>query len=206
MTEEKYSQFDYVKYKNSSHLIDMIEKQNALDNFLDVQKNGKEMKFGKSLSGIRGRHIIQECVSSRECYSISLIVANKKINFIVVQKTLLPNDIGIFFPSYIHSQQHVIGKDQDNYIRAREVLGDDNFETFMSQMHKIIDASNMKLSVLNITFVPYGPRKAYLFDIHFRLAGGVTKGVKVDPLEKKDEHFRRILFKDIDYHSIWEYV
>lgn len=206
MTEEKYSQFDYMKYKNSSHLIDMIEKHDGLNDFLNIQKNGKEMKFGKSLSGIRGRHIIQECVSSRECYSISLIVSNKKIYFIVVQKTLLPNDIGIFFPSYIHSQQHVIGKNEDNYYRAREVLGNDNFESFMTQMYQIINASDMKLAVLNITFVPYGPKKSYLFDIHFRLAGGVTKGVKVNSNEKKDEHFKRILFKDIEYHSIWEYV
>jgi len=206
MTEEKYSEFDYLKYKNSAHLIDVIQKYDALDEFLNIQKNGKEMKFGKSLAGIRGRHIIQECVSSRECYSISLIVANNKIHFIVVLKTLLPKDVGIFFPAYIYSKQYVIDKREDNYIRAREVLGNSNFETFMSLMYKIIEASNMKLSVLNITFVPYSPNKAYLFDIHFRLAGGVTKEVKVDPNEKKDEHFKRILFKDIEYNSIWEYV
>jgi len=45
-----------------------------------------------------------------------------------------------------------------------------------------------------------------LFDPHLRIGGGMAREIKTDSNEKKDEYFRRTLFKDIEIHSIWEYV
>lgn len=206
MTEEKYSQFDYMKYKNPKQFIDLLEKYNAIDDFLDVQKNGKEMKIGKGLTGIKGKHMIQECVNTPNHFALNTVVANDQIKFTVIQKCTLPRNIGIFFNSYPHTRQYIIDKSMDNYGSVKEILGENNFKQAMEQLHKIINSAGMKLGIFSVSMVTLTSGQVYLFDPHLRIGGGMAREIKTDSNEKKDEYFRRTLFKDIQMHSIWEHV
>jgi len=206
MTEEKYSQFDYMKYKNPKQFIDLMEKYNAIDDFLDVQKNGREMKVGKGLSGIRGKHMVQECVDSRNHFALNTIVADNQIKFTVIQKTQLPRDICIYFLSYPHTEQYIIDKRLDNYGTVKNILGKNIFKQAIEQMYRIINSAGMRLGIFSVSMVSMESGQIYLFDPHLRIGGGMAREIKTDSNEKKDEYFRRTLFKDIEIHSIWEYV
>lgn len=75
----------------------------------------------------------------------------------------------------------------------------------MDTLHKIKDAAKIELALINLHMMEYAKGKYYIQDLQLRPGGSVALTIKT-PEQEASKNYRRILFDEYDYPSIWEYV
>ena len=205
MSEDKYSNYDYHRFNSGSEFADILEKNNATDYFLDTQNNFRNMKTGKGLMGIKGRHIIQECLVARETYIFNVLIKNSEINLL----NIMHADPGYEPNMYIYgnglARYTTFAEGENNHASARDFVGEKVYTALMEQLNKLVLYAGIKLAALGVTLIPSGGG-FYLQDLQFRQGGSVPRTIKIDKDEEEDLYIDKILFDEIEYESVWKHV
>ena len=205
MSEDKYSNFDYHRYNSGAEFVDVLEKHNAVDDFLDTQINLRDMKVGKSLIGIKGRHIIQECVVSRHSYIFNTVIINGDVRLLNIMHSDLGYEPNMYIYGHGITNYKTFGESDNNHASARDFIGAKVYNAFMEQINKVVVNAGIKLAALDVTLIPH-VGGYYLQDLQFRQGGSISRTIKLDRDAVEDLYVDRILFDEIEYESIWKHV
>lgn len=207
LTEDKYSMFDYMRYDSPQHFIDILSKYGGVEDFQATQKDGKNMRRGKGLIGIKGRHMVQECVvGSKESTAVNLIIANNQIQFFLLCHCgNIFSERMFYFSDSTNTTLHCDKDMSVNHKQVEEYLGAKAFSVLMDTLHKIKDAAKIELALINLHMIEYAKNRYYIQDLQLRPGGSVALTIKT-PDQDASKNYRRILFDDYDYPSIWEYI
>ena len=206
LSEDKYSMFDYIRYESPQHFIDVLRKYGAQKEFEHTQTYGKELPFGKGLGGIKGRHLIQECVSSKVSYIINALFAYGKLWFSIIYRSFNTTFSDMYYYSDKNNEFVCCEKDFDrNQSTARKFLGAKTYNSFVDTMQQIRQRAGIELCAFNIHLIPVG-NAFYVQDFHPRLAGTLVNMVKITDSQKTNKYYDAIRLQDYDYPSIWEHI
>jgi len=205
MSEDKYSKFDYHRFDSGANFADVLEQHNAVDDFLDTQNNLRDMKIGKSVAGIKGRHIVQECVVSRESYIFNTVIIDGDVRLVNAMHSDLGYEPNMYIYGHGITNYLTFAESRNNQVTVRDFVGEDVYDAFMEQIHKVVINAGIKLAALDVTTVPYFG-SYYLQDLQFRQGGSISRTIKVDRDVASDLYVDKILFDDIEYESVWKHV
>jgi len=207
-TADKYSMIDYLRYKNPREFLNVLQKFNMMDGFLHTQTHGKNMPKGKGIDGIKGRHIIQECVSSNLYIVVDCIIANGKISFTTMSKSINRFDDKIYAYDItgIGSEFLVLQDDDRSEKNAKEFLGPNAYRDLMNSLTTIVDKAGIKLAALNLSLIEYAAGRFFLQDLQFRPGGNRAKVIRTYGDDKRDSPYGFVRFEDLNSANIWRYV
>ena len=211
LTADKYSYFDYCRFDSMKAFIDNLDKSNYVDRFIKTQNEGMGLPSGKGVDGILGKHIIQECIASQYYFSLNVLVADNNIKFTLILKTQNDHDMEIYYLDKEQTEVLKFEKDDNNHAKARDFLGKDVYESFMTQITKLVQDAKIELAAIHVAFVEFRPKRWCLQDVHFRQSGLLPRIVRVPHIEKdydplSNPYYDISYLRDVYYDSIWEYV
>lgn len=194
LSEDKYAFYDYCRFESGDHFLNVLEKTNHLPKFLQTQNSFGELPKGKSLYGIKGRHLFQECLTTPYYYYFNFIVINGKIRFLVNNKSKMKQESNMYLYMMKDAEVQVLTKDDNNHAKVRDFVGARVFENFMEQIHTLIEHAGVELAGFNLAFIPFGDTY-HLQDITLRHGGSRTHQ-SINSLQKCK----------LKYESIWEHI
>ncbi len=194
LSDDKYAFFDYCRFPSVQTFMDTLEKADYVEEFLRTQNEMKDMPSGKGIHGIRGRHLIQECVVTPDYFYFNFIVDSGKIKFLMSNKSRMKGNANIYMYLLNNVELLVLPKDENNHAKMREFVGEHVFESFMEQITKLIEHAKVELCGFNMAFIPW--RDTYhIQDVTLRHGGNASL-----------RSMNTLLNQNTDYDSIWEYV
>ena len=205
LTEDKYSMFDYMRYDSPRQFLDALDRYEGTDDFLDTQRHGKHMRRGKGLIGIKGRHMVQECVvGAKDSYAINVIVTKDDIQFIMICHCGNIFSDKMFYFSDTTNTTFIPRRDT-NHKEVQEYLGDNAFSVLLETLHKIRQGAGIELALINLHMIEYAKGKYYIQDLQLRPGGSMALTIKVRG-QGESPNYKKVNFHEVDYPSIWEYV
>lgn len=204
-SEDKYAYFDYCRFDSVQKFLESLQSNDYVETFLKTQRELSNMPHGKGIRGIKGRHIIQECIPSDLYFFFNLMITEGKIKFLMLSRTKHKHKPNLYYLDDSITEVLTLEKNENNYAKVKDWLGKDVFEPFMEQMSKVIEHAKIDLAVLDVSFIPFRDTWC-LQDMQLRHGGVVSRIIKANKDDKKDKFFDKIYFDDIKYDTIWEYI
>ena len=190
--KNKLNFYDYIKFNNSKQFIELLEKNNSLEDFLETQKNGK---YYDNFKIVKSKHLIQRCINAEKYYCITVNVINGEL-FVVSGSELdcsrINGEIHRCDEMQVNRKQFIC---TENTNLAPNFFGSDVYDCFINKIKKLIDICKVKTATMNLDLIIPSLKdldNAFLNDLHFRMGGNIAVDV--------------VKSKIILPHSIWKHI